>query len=136
MAWIKIEHEIYNKPEVFSLASTLGITRAEVVGHLVNIWIWADQMSEDGNIYGNTSMVDELTKEGFSEALEAVGWLEKNDMVMHIPKFEKHNGNSAKKRAETALRVGAWRSRNKKSVTIKEKNKENNRKKENNTWEG
>ena len=135
MAWIKIEHEIFNKPEVFNLASALKITRAEAIGHLVNIWIWADQMSEDGNIYGNSTMIDELTKTGFSAALEEVGWLEKNGMIMHIPKFEKHNGNSAKKRAETALRVGAWRTRNKKSVTIKEKNKEKNINKENNTWE-
>ena len=72
MAWIKIDHATGSKPEVFMIAQKMSITRAEALGHLIAIWIWFDQVSEDGTIRGNKAMIDSLSREGFAEALEEI----------------------------------------------------------------
>jgi hypothetical protein len=107
--WIKIESTLGTKPEVFMLANLLTITRAEVVGHLVNLWTWVDQNTENGAIKGTPEMLDELTKSGFANALENVGWLQINGNEMQLPNFDKHNGQTAKTRAQVNRRVAKHR---------------------------
>jgi len=111
MAWIKVEHNIATKIEVFQMAQMLQINRQEIVGHLVNFWVWADQNTEDGKILGNTDVIDILTIPDFGDALINVGWLNVIDQFIEIPKFLLHNGSSAKKRALTAQRVANHRKR-------------------------
>lgn len=113
--WIKIESTLGTKPEVFMLANLLAIKRAEVVGHLVCLWTWVDQNTENGVIQGTTEMLDELTIGGFSDALQKVGWLVVNDMEMHLPNFDKHNGQTAKQRAQVNRRVAKHRAKEKPS---------------------
>lgn len=118
------------------LANLLTITRAEVVGHLVNLWTWVDQNTENGAIVGTPEMLDELTKSGFANALENVGWLQINGNEMQLPNFDKHNGQTAKTRAQVNRRVAKHRKKpisNEKGVTKAlpdkiriDKNKENN----------
>jgi hypothetical protein len=135
MAWIKIDHTLPSKPEVFFMSQALVITRTEVVGHLVSLWIWVDQNSEDGKVQATREMIDCITCNGFANALIEQGWLDfTNDGTLaEIANFEKHNGNSAKKRAQTASRVARSRAGNANSVTREEKRKEEKKRKEK-TW--
>lgn len=113
--WIKVEHTISTKPEVFRIAGKLGITRVETIGHLISLWIWLDQNSESGELNATSNMVDAITLDGFAEALEEVGWLTTNKGKLIVPNYDRHNGSSAKKRALGAERVRKYR--NAKSVT-------------------
>lgn len=109
MAWIKVEHNLATKVEVFQLCRLLEIKNVEAVGHLVNFWIWADQNSEDGQMIGDISMIDAITMEGFGKALVKVNWLTEEADQIIIPNFLLHNGSSAKRRATTAQRVANFR---------------------------
>lgn len=113
--WIKVEHTIGTKPEVFRIAGKLGISRVEAIGHLVSLWIWLDQNSESGELTATSEMVNALTLDGFAEALEEVGWLSVDKGKLLVPNYDRHNGSSAKKRALGAERVRKYR--NAKSVT-------------------
>ena len=105
--WMKIELELPDKQEVHAIANQLNIDPDAVVGKLIRVWQWFDKHTTDGNAYGVTySLVDRITSiTGFGEAMSFVGWLEQNDKVLTMPKFDRHTSNSAKTRALTANRV-------------------------------
>lgn len=85
-----------------------------VSGKLLRIWIWADQNSVDGNdLHVTDSFLDRLThRKGFAAAMRHVGWLEGENGRLIFPGFERHNGRTAKERAETNRRVAKHRRRN------------------------
>lgn len=117
--WIKFEHATPDKPEVIQMATALRIDQDAVVGKLLRLWIWADQQTIDGNALSVTSsFVDRITFcPGFADVLRTVGWLEGRDGHLLIPNFERHNGQTAKQRANTAKRVKKSRKRNGATVT-------------------
>jgi hypothetical protein len=41
---------------------------------------------------------------GFSQQLVAIGWIVFNEQGASVPRFEEHNGQSAKRRAEESAR--------------------------------
>lgn len=138
MGWIKIDTTTPDKPEVYQIARILGISRAEVMGCLLYLWIWADRHSISGHDFvTHESDIDEIVrKENFGKAMREVGWLKGDEGAVTIPNFSRHNGKSAKKRAQWAKRQARKRhanvtppspSKSDKSVTknkIKIKNKE------------
>lgn len=105
--WIKVEHTTPDKPEVVKLAGILGIDQDAVVGKLLRLWIWADQQSVSGNaITVTNSFLDRLVFcPGFAAGLVKVGWLNGREGLLSIPNFDRHNGQSAKNRANTNRRV-------------------------------
>jgi hypothetical protein len=109
--WIKMRADLHDDPAVFRLASMLGIDKYAVIGRLHTFWSWADRHSVDGFVDGAASTyVDEVVRfEGFAESLAIVGWLEISEDGIRIPKFGRHNGDSAKKRALKHERQGRWR---------------------------
>lgn len=106
--WIKFEHATPDKPEVHQMADMLGISPEQVVGHLVRFWIWVDQQSVDcANALSVTKVtLDRLTHcENLASAMQKVGWLAGENWQLQVPNLERHNGETAKKRALTAKRV-------------------------------
>ena len=85
----------------------------EAIGAVVRFWIWADSNTVDGHVDGVAPQdVDAvLSCPGLCRALESVGWLviHKDQERIVIPKFERHNGESAKKRALKSERQARWR---------------------------
>ena len=114
-SWIKIEVITPDKPEVYQLAELLDIDPDAALGKLVRLWAWADQQTIDGNAKCNAASVtknavDRITfVRGFADALIRVGWLAVEGDTLIFPKFERHNGNSSKKRALTNDRVTKMR---------------------------
>lgn len=119
--WIKIEQSLPNKPEVFKLAQELLITRQETIGHLVNLWLWTDQVCEDGKISGNREMVDSITMPQFANALINVGWLHVCEDTLEFTNFERHNGSTAKRRASNTRKVAEYRKRKQDTEKVKPK---------------
>ena len=118
-AWIKIEDSTPDKPEVWKMAERLAIDADAVLGKLVRIWIWADQQTLDGNAASVTrALLDRCAGvTGFADAMIAVGWLKATEDGVSFLHFERHNGETAKKRALTRRRVERHRSGNADSVT-------------------
>ena len=116
MAWIKVDHEFPDKPEVAHMAARLGLDHDTVVGKCLRWLIWIDKNSIDGTVTTTTMHIDRLTAcPGFSDALLDCGWLIARSGSLSVPHFARHNGHSAKARALTSVRVS--RSRNATSVT-------------------
>ncbi|ENY6482331.1 hypothetical protein [Salmonella enterica] len=109
--WIKVEVITPDKPEIYHLAERLSLDPDAVLGKLIRLWVWADQQTIDGNANCNAASVtknaiDRITfATGFADALISVGWLTESDGKLSIPNFERHNGESSKKRALTNNRV-------------------------------
>ena len=120
--WIKIEHSTPDKPEVVTMAARLGIDPDAVVGKLIRVWCWADLNCVKGNNVRVTStFLDRITYQpGFAAAMREAGWLTGEDGSLAFTGFDRHNGTSAKARAETNRRVA--KHRNKKSVTGETRN--------------
>lgn len=100
--WIKIEKSTPDKPEIFEMAEILSIDPDAVMGKLIRVWGWMDSNSDNGHIKSVTNvLIDRVTmSQGFADAMKTVGWLEDNK----IPNFDRHLGESAKKRAKDAER--------------------------------
>ena len=113
MAWIKIETNLFEKPEVVWLSKAMKVKPIVVVGALVRFWSVVDGLTEDGAVaLYDGGMVDEVVGvKGFAEGMVKVGWLEVCDGGIVVPGFDKHNGRSAKRRAETARAMNASRAR-------------------------
>jgi len=98
-------------PAVFEMAAELGQDELSVVGRLWKVWSWADQHCVDGNAVGVTGVtLDRIVGvTGFAAALRKVGWLQGEEGMLVFPHFERHNGQTAKKRGLTAARVAKFR---------------------------
>jgi len=135
MAWIKFDHTTLNKPEVFLISQRLEINRAETLGHLVALWVWFDQVSEDGTIKGNKAMVDSLSLPGFADTLIELNWLREIGDKLELPNFCNHNGQTAKQRCQAQSRQAKFRN-NANGVTKPplEKRREEKIREDNNTY--
>jgi len=50
--WIKVEQTIFRKVQVGEIARLCGMSTFEVVGRLINLWIWFDENTLDGEVAG------------------------------------------------------------------------------------
>ena len=117
--WIKMRTDLLEDPRVGRLSSILGCEQTHVIGGLYVLWSLADRFSVDGTI---PHLVDEALDArsglpGFSDALRHVGWLETAQEGsegsldgLRIPRFDEHNGQSAKRRSQDAARKSRVRS--------------------------
>ncbi|MGN0885704.1 MAG: hypothetical protein ACI4RT_01775 [Candidatus Spyradenecus sp.] len=113
MAWIKVETATKDKPELIRMSRLLGCSRMEVLGLLVAFWSTCDNLTADGVFPGLTrEEIDVMANcERFGEALILVGWAEETAEGFRLSNFAKHNGATAKKRAEVAARVAQCKAR-------------------------
>ena len=109
--WIKMRHDLHEDPAVIAIAAKLDIREAEVVGHLHWLWSWADKHSVDGNAVSVTAeWIDrKIGRIGFAAAMVAANWLTIDANTVTFVNFDRHNGETAKKRAVTNKRVADHR---------------------------
>lgn len=120
LEWIKFEHLTLDKPEVISIAAMLKIDKDAVIGKLLRVWIWADKYTQDGrytfpNGHAASKHIDDTTRcDGFATAMQHAGWLViSTDGQMMLPNYGRNNGQTAKKRVQTARRMSNSRNKNK-----------------------
>jgi hypothetical protein len=104
--WIKMSTDLRTHPKVVRIASALKADRLRVVGGLHAVWCLFDAHSEDGSLdgYSLEALDDLLGWPGFSAAMVDVGWIEESPQGIDLPRFENHNGQSAKRRAQETER--------------------------------
>ncbi len=111
--WIKIKTDLHTDPAVIGMQMETGLEADTVVGKLVRVWAWANTHTEDGHAPCVTlEWLDGfLDCDGFASALVDVGWLDVGDGALVIPKFDRHNGKSAKSRSLSRERKRKQRER-------------------------
>lgn len=112
--WIKFELTTLDKPEVCQLADLACIDMDAVVGKLLRVWGWFDQHTEEGNAPSvSKRLLDRLVGvTDFCEHMKTVGWMFEEEGVISLPRFERHNGKTAKNRLLTAKRVANHKAAN------------------------
>lgn len=121
--WIKMRIDLADDPAVIGLAGALKINEDEVVGKLHRLWSWADKHTSSGFVPHITAKwIDRhLEKNGFASKMQAVGWLVITTEGVTFPSFDRHNGKSAKSRAENTERARNSRNGRYESVTNSER---------------
>lgn len=109
--WIKMRGNLWDDPRVSRLCDLTGQAEAMVIGGLYWLWAAADQHTEDGRLEGlSLGQINRKTGiAGFGEALCQVGWIQDDPGGVLIPRFEEHNGASAKRRSSHAQRMSKGR---------------------------
>lgn len=109
--WIKMRADLFTHPKVVRMLSALKADKLRTVGGLMSAWCLFDAHSIDGKLEGYTSetLDQHLGWPGFSAAMISVGWLEDTGQSLVLPRFDTHNGVSAKRRAQDADRKQAVR---------------------------
>lgn len=108
--WIKMRANLLTHPKVVRMMSALRADKFRTVGGLLSAWCLFDAHSIDGRLSGYTlDALDAMAAwPGFAAAMVAVEWLivEEVDGVesLVLPRFDSHNGQSAKRRAQEADR--------------------------------
>lgn len=108
--WIKMRTDLADDPSVLFISSATSTDEYSVVGRLHKIWAWADRHTTDGFIpKASAAWVDKLVSfDGFAKAACDAGWMVLCEDGIRLPNFERHNGETAKKRCLTAKRVARF----------------------------
>ena len=117
--WLKFDKATPDKPEVFAIATELQIDPDAVVGKLMRVWSWFDSHTSDGNAHCVASaLLDRCAGiTGFVTAMKNAGWIEVHNGGCRLPNFDRHCGETSKKRALGARRSAAFRVSNGSCVT-------------------
>ncbi|WP_085678172.1 MULTISPECIES: Pyocin large subunit-like protein [unclassified Pseudomonas] len=105
--WIKMRVDLQTHPKVFRMVSALRAERLRVIGGLHVAWSIFDTHSTDGVLHGYTTdaMDAVIGWPGFTQAMVDVEWAEIDEAgSLVMPRFDEHNGASAKRRANDSER--------------------------------
>jgi hypothetical protein len=100
--WLKVEHHLAEKPEVFQIASACKMDPDLVVGRLIKIWAWASRNCPAGgrtHIAAFAHLNALGGHERFAESMVESGWLKVKDTEITFVNFDRHISQSAKERA-------------------------------------
>lgn len=111
--WIKMRTNLLTNPKVVRISVALKLHRAAVCGACFALWSLGDQHSVNGKLPGYTyGVIDEwVGVPGFCGAAERVEWVKQDHDGVTLPNFGRHNGETAKKRAQAARRASRQRAR-------------------------
>jgi hypothetical protein len=106
--WLKFECSLPEKPETLAITIAMGWDDPDLtVGKLMRLFRWFDQQTLDGNAPSvSAALLDRIIGvSGFVQAVADVGWIVIEGTSIHLANFDRHNGATAKSRAQTAKRV-------------------------------
>ena len=114
--WMEMRLDLEDDPAVIQIADLTDLETMDVVARLYRIWAWANRQTSDGRLrFVTLAWIDKkVSTPGFAAAMCEAKWLKATDAGVSIPKYYRHNGESAKRRAKTRDRV---RKHRKKRVT-------------------
>jgi hypothetical protein len=109
--WIKIETHTPDKAEIRQIARLCRCSKAEAFVAFFRVYVWLDEQTETGHVdYFTPADADEIgALPGLGDALEAVRWITFSAAGAVVANWERHNGQSAKKRCLAAERIKRFR---------------------------
>lgn len=109
--WIPMREDLHEDPAILAMAEALETRPEHVVGYCHKFWSWASRNTVDGRFTNVTTLSIEqvLNLPTFLGRLQVVGWLttytnQVGQTCIEIPNFDRYLSQSAKKRADNALR--------------------------------
>jgi len=120
--WIPYCKDLPHKEETLYLAEACGLSIAETVFALLQLWSWADGQSADGFLryvsVAQLSHVCSAPMNRFVPAMCQVGWMRQTNGCIEFVNFERWMGNSAKKRLSAAKRMQKSRANQKSQAEV------------------
>lgn len=117
--WIKVCKETIDKPEIEHISSMMDCSHEEAFGYWFRLYSYADTATADGfipyvNLRGlaRSAHVPEKVCEALASPL--VGWIivtTGDNAGVKFTNWDRHNGESAKKRAMTCNRMQKYRAK-------------------------
>lgn len=109
--WIKIETHTPDKAELRQIARLCHCSKAEAFFAFFRVFVWLDEQTEDGQVHFFTPAdADEIGGlSGLGVAMESVNWIVFSATGATVANWERHNGDSAKKRCLGAERIKRYR---------------------------
>lgn len=114
MDWIKVCKNTPDKPEIRHVARATGCTPGDAFAAWFRLWAWLDSATADGHLpLATAEDIDEVARlPGMAKAFAEAGWLELHEPAgIIVINWERHNGASAKRRADAAKRKTEERAR-------------------------
>lgn len=117
--WIKIETHTPDKAEIRHLARLCHCSQAEAFLAFFRVLVWLDEQTEDGHVaFFTAEDADDIAGvKGIGAALEEVRWITFSPGGAVVSNWDRHNGQSAKRRCLDAERSRRLRERHAESVT-------------------
>ncbi|MBV5330385.1 MAG: conserved phage C-terminal domain-containing protein [Chlorobium sp.] len=112
--WIKVELATPDKAEICGIATELGIDIDAAFGKLFRVWAWFNQYTTNGYAPSVTKLLLDrcVCVPGFCDAMKSVGWMREENAEIILVNFSRHNGETAKTRAMSAIRMSKHRNNN------------------------
>jgi hypothetical protein len=109
--WIKVETHTPDKTELRHLARLCRCSKAEAFLAFFRLFVWLDEQTDDGHVeFFTADDADEIAGlPGFGEAMQEVRWIHFGPTGAVVANWDRHNGESAKKRANNAARQARFR---------------------------
>lgn len=121
--WIKWVKGLPRRREVIVLARKLNMSAREAACCCMEVWEWADDNTTNGHIAGVSSadIDNAIGVPGFGVAMSdpEVDWLRENSRGISFPRWDRNNGETAKKRALEARKKRRQRELDKKGPSRK-----------------
>jgi hypothetical protein len=107
MAWIELHQGLREHRKMFACAEVLNISKIEMVGTLVCLWLWALDNAQDGSLAGvsekTIARVCEFPEKKASKlvsALAQTGWLDYDGETYFIHDWHDYAGKLMERRAK------------------------------------
>ena len=124
MAWLEAHQELRDHPKTKRAARTLGISRPQMIGHLLCLWWWCLDYAETGSLadFDNNDIADAAAWEGdpdtFVSALlncgpaDRPGFLIDTGDGLTVNDWDEYGGKYVTKRTQGRERQRTYRQRN------------------------
>lgn len=111
--WIKINHSLLRSPEVRRLMRELKCNKCTAAGVMLTWLTWFDEQTTDGkSLLRESELDEEIGFRGGVAAMISIGWAARDEEgLICAVDFDKHCGETAKKRAQDARRKSLQRER-------------------------
>ena len=109
--WIKIETHTPDKAEIRQVARLCHCSKADAFLAFFRVFVWLDEQTEDGHVdFFTAADADDIGGlPGLGNALETVRWIMFSQTGAVVSNWDRHNGESAKKRCLAAERIKRYR---------------------------
>lgn len=117
--WIKVETHTPEKAEMRQIARLCHCTKADAFLAFFRVFVWLDEQTEDGHVdFFTADDADEIGGlTGLGAALAEVRWITFGPTGAMVANWNRHNGQSAKRRCLDAERSRRSRERHAATVT-------------------
>lgn len=111
MAWIEVHQGLREHKKLYACAELLNISRVEMLGTVISLWLWALDNAQDGSLEGISTRTiarvcdwPEKKASALVEALVSTGWLDRDGDKLMIHDWMDYAGRLMERREKDRKR--------------------------------